>query len=45
MEEGYPRAGESLSEKTHYKIILPRIPGYIEPGHVMTGDADYILLQ
>ena len=44
-KRGIPEQVRSLSEKIRYKVILPGVSGYIDPGSVTSGDADYILFQ
>jgi uncharacterized iron-regulated protein len=40
-----PEQVRELSKETHYKVILPEIPGYIDPKGVTVADADYIVLK
>jgi uncharacterized iron-regulated protein len=40
-----PEQVRELSKETHYKVILPEIPGYIEPKDITTADADYVVLK
>jgi uncharacterized iron-regulated protein len=40
-----PEQVRELSKETRYKVILPEIPGYIEPKGITTADADYIVLK
>jgi uncharacterized iron-regulated protein len=42
---GIPEKARALSENTGYRVILPEIPGYIDPKSVTIDDTDYILLQ
>jgi uncharacterized iron-regulated protein len=42
---GIPEQVHNMSEKTSYRVILPQIPGHIDPQAVTSEDADYILLQ
>jgi uncharacterized iron-regulated protein len=44
-KRGIPDQLKTQSEKTRYRVVLPHIPGYIEPGSITAEDADYILLQ
>ncbi|MFZ3136032.1 MAG: ChaN family lipoprotein [Thermodesulfovibrionales bacterium] len=44
-KRGIPDQLKIQSEKTGYRVVLPHIPGYIEPGSITAEDADYILLQ
>jgi len=44
-KRGIPEQVRSLSEKIRYKVILPRVSGYIDPGAITIEDADYIILQ
>jgi len=44
-KRGIPEQLKTQSEKTRYRVVLPHIPGYIEPGSITAEDADYILLQ
>jgi len=44
-KRGIPEQVRSLSEKTPVRVVLPHIPGHIEPAAVSHADADYILLQ
>jgi uncharacterized iron-regulated protein len=40
-----PEQVTELSGETRYAVILPEIPGYIEPKDITTADADYIVLK
>jgi uncharacterized iron-regulated protein len=40
-----PQQVRELSPETSCRVILPEIPGYIEPGDITTADADYIVLK
>lgn len=42
---GVPEQTRNLSEELRYRVILPRVPGYIEPSNITIEDADYILLS
>ncbi|MFA4920361.1 MAG: ChaN family lipoprotein [Thermodesulfovibrionales bacterium] len=44
-KKGIPEQVRTISEETQYRVILPQIPGYVDPQSVTAGDADYILLQ
>ncbi len=44
-KRGIPEQVRILSEKVTCRVILPHIPGYIEPRSMTSEDADYILLQ
>jgi uncharacterized iron-regulated protein len=44
-KRGIPEHFSSFSEKTSYSVILPHIPGHLEPHSITSEDADYILLQ
>jgi uncharacterized iron-regulated protein len=44
-KRGIPEQVTVLSEKTRYKVILPEVPGYIEPKNITSADADYIVLK
>jgi uncharacterized iron-regulated protein len=44
-KKGIPEQVRTISEETQYRVILPQIPGYVDPQTVTAGDADYILLQ
>ena len=43
-KRGIPEKVRTLSEKTSYRVILPEIPGYIDPKSITIDDTDYILL-
>ncbi len=43
--KGIPEQIRTSSEKIRYRVILPQVPGHIEPREFTEGDADYILLQ
>jgi uncharacterized iron-regulated protein len=45
LKRGIPQQVTVLSEKTRYRVILPEIPGYIEPNNITSADADYIVLK
>jgi uncharacterized iron-regulated protein len=40
-----PEQVRELSAETSYRVILPEIPGYIEPKDITADDADYIVLK
>ncbi len=40
-----PEQVRELSRETRCTVILPEIPGYIEPKGITTADADYIVLK
>lgn len=42
---GIPEQMRTLAKKVSSRVILPHVPGYIEPRNMTTEDADYILLQ
>lgn len=42
---GIPEQVKKLSKNINYKVLLPAVPGHIEPGNIKPSDADYILLQ
>ena len=44
-KRGIPEQVRSLSEKTSARVVLPHIPGHIDPTAMSPADADYILLQ
>jgi uncharacterized iron-regulated protein len=44
-KRGIPEQLRSMSEKSRYRVILPYIPGYVDPRTITSEDADYILLQ
>ena len=44
-KRGIPEQVHTMSEKTSFRVILPQIPGHIDPQTVTSEDADYILLQ
>lgn len=44
-KRGIPEQVRTLSERTHYRVILPEIHGYIETKNITIEDADYILLR
>ena len=44
-KKGIPEQIRTISEETQYRVILPQIPGYVDPQTMTAGDADYILLQ
>jgi uncharacterized iron-regulated protein len=44
-KRGIPEQVRSLSEKTSVRVVLPHIPGHIDPASMSPEDADYILLQ
>ncbi|MFA6055696.1 MAG: ChaN family lipoprotein [Thermodesulfovibrionales bacterium] len=44
-KKGIPEQVRTISEGTQYRVILPQIPGYVDPQTMTAGDADYILLQ
>ena len=44
-KKGIPEQVRTISEETQYRVILPQIPGYVDPQTMTAGDADYILLQ
>jgi uncharacterized iron-regulated protein len=44
-KRGIPEQVRSLSEKTSVRVVLPHIPGHIDPATMSPEDADYILLQ
>ncbi len=44
-KKGIPEQIHNMSEKTSYRVILPQIPGHIDPQSITSEDADYILLQ
>lgn len=43
--KGIPEQIRTSSEKIRYRVILPHVPGHIEPREFTDEDADYILLQ
>jgi uncharacterized iron-regulated protein len=43
-KRGIPEQVRTLSEKTHYRVLLPFVSGYIGPSEIAYEDADYILL-
>jgi len=44
-KRGIPEQIRALSEKIRYRVLLPHIPGRIDPKNMTTEDVDYILLQ
>lgn len=42
-KRGIPEQIRALSGGIRYKVILPEIPGYIDPQNITIEDADYIL--
>lgn len=44
-KKGIPEQVGTIAEGIPYRVVLPQIPGYIDPQSVTAGDADYILLQ
>jgi uncharacterized iron-regulated protein len=44
-KRGIPEQVRSLSEMTSLRVVLPHIPGHIDPAAMSPADADYILLQ
>ena len=44
-KKGVPEQIRNLSKELSYRVILPQIPGSIEPSNITTEDADYILLK
>jgi uncharacterized iron-regulated protein len=44
-KRGIPEQVRSLSEKTPVRVVLPHVPGHIDPATMSPEDADYILLQ
>lgn len=44
-KRGIPEQVRFLNEKTSVKVVLPHIPGHIDPSAMSPADADYILLQ
>jgi uncharacterized iron-regulated protein len=44
-KRGIPEQVQLQSDKFQYRVILPQIPGYIEPRDITVEEADYILLQ
>jgi len=42
-KRGIPEQVRILSPKTNYRVILPHIPGYIDPKNIEIEDADYLL--
>jgi uncharacterized iron-regulated protein len=40
-----PEQVRELSGEMSYRVILPEIPGYIEPKDITAADADYIILK
>lgn len=43
--KGIPEQIRTSSEKIRYRVILPHVPGHIDPRELTDRDADYILLQ
>jgi uncharacterized iron-regulated protein len=41
---GIPNQVRSLPGKFAYKVVLPEIPGHIDPQHTTIADTDYIIL-
>lgn len=44
-KRGVPEQTRNLFKELRYRVILPRLPGNIEPDNITTEDADYILLR
>ncbi|MFZ5907829.1 MAG: ChaN family lipoprotein [Nitrospirota bacterium] len=44
-KRGIPEHIRAMSEKTSYRVVLPEVPGYIDPRHTTSDDADYIILH
>jgi uncharacterized iron-regulated protein len=44
-KRGIPEQVRLLSEKASVRVVLPQIPGHIDPATMSPEDADYILLQ
>jgi uncharacterized iron-regulated protein len=44
-KSGIPQQIKTLSEGISYHVILPEVPGDIDPEHITISDADYILLK
>ena len=44
-KRGIPEQVRTISEKTSFRVILPLVPGRIDPQTITSEDADYILLQ
>lgn len=44
-KKGVPEQIRNLSKGLSYSVILPQIPGSIEPSNITVEDADYILLN
>ncbi len=40
-----PEQVSELSKETRYTVILPEVPGYIDPKDVTSADADYVILK
>jgi len=40
-----PEQVRTFSEKIHYRVIFPEMPGYIDTRNITIEDADYILLR
>ncbi|MEJ2683781.1 MAG: ChaN family lipoprotein [Candidatus Sulfobium sp.] len=44
-KSGIPQQVKDLSEGIPYRVILPDVPGSIDPEHITKSDADYILMK
>jgi uncharacterized iron-regulated protein len=44
-KRGIPEQVRALNEMTSVRVVLPHIPGHIDPSAMSPADADYILLQ
>ena len=44
-KRGIPEQVQTMSAKTSFRVILPQIPGHIDPRNITSEDADYILLR
>lgn len=44
-KSGIPQQVQDLSEGIPYRVVLPDVPGSIDPEHITKSDADYILLK
>jgi uncharacterized iron-regulated protein len=44
-KSGIPQQVKDMSDDIPYRVILPEVPGDIDPQHITKSDADYILLK
>lgn len=44
-KKGVPKQMRSISKELSYRVVLPQIPGSIDPSNITAEDADYLLLN